>query len=254
MPAHLVLTVVRTTFGVTTMCHLIPGQILGLRPANDRPTSLQSNAVFHWLGANLESALQFCSLPQLACTCHALVLLWVSSMCFSTDVQNKISLATLEGVQCSDYGCLSVSSVQQLYSLLQDGWTYHVLVPLTVGTQTTPTVATSWFALTWAYPCMRWCSVLPAQLDSSSTLPSSAVTTPSTCQAVAVGLLCHPHCHRQQLLAQEELRKALRPRKTPQPSPQQPQQPQPPPQPQRRERPPRMTTITWASRVNQDYM
>ena len=34
------------------------GLILGLHPANER-VSLQSNAVYHWLGANLESALRF---------------------------------------------------------------------------------------------------------------------------------------------------------------------------------------------------
>ena len=36
----------------------ITGLILGLRPANEE-RSLQSNAVFHWLGANLESALHY---------------------------------------------------------------------------------------------------------------------------------------------------------------------------------------------------
>ena len=38
-----------------------PGLILGLRPCSQRETSLQSNVVSHWLGANLESALNsFC--------------------------------------------------------------------------------------------------------------------------------------------------------------------------------------------------
>ena len=38
-------------------CNAISGLILGLCPANE--TSLQSNAVSHWLGANLESALLY---------------------------------------------------------------------------------------------------------------------------------------------------------------------------------------------------
>ena len=43
----------------------ISGLILGLRLANERP-SLRSNAVSHWLGATLESALYLSRWPQLA--------------------------------------------------------------------------------------------------------------------------------------------------------------------------------------------
>ena len=40
-----------------------PGLILGLRPANER-RRYKSNAISHWLGANLESALVIIWLPQ----------------------------------------------------------------------------------------------------------------------------------------------------------------------------------------------
>ena len=43
----------------------ISGLILGLLPANERP-SLHSNAVSHWLGATLESALYLLRWPQQA--------------------------------------------------------------------------------------------------------------------------------------------------------------------------------------------
>ena len=84
------------------------GLILDLRPANE--TSLQSNTLSHWLGANLESALTslflsflLCTLPLSTCLCISflplLMLRIYSFMYWQSGTSDPLVLMLVVGVR-----------------------------------------------------------------------------------------------------------------------------------------------------------